>query len=163
MTPNRKYFTGVIVLGLLPLFAFVTPARAGVGPSTWCADGAGTETPIISSPITLNLETGTGPDLNICYSTTAVGSNAVAVSGGRLSIGAGSGRVLCEPDTSSTLMQVLCEVDSDTIRVRLTVQGDTYDIGVMYTMLDTLVCLRSATVFTPTGSVGPYDIGVCTP
>lgn len=161
MTTHKRYLRGAVVLGLLAASAFVGPAHAGVGPSTWCADGAGTETPIISSPVTLNVETGTGPDVNICYSTTAVGNGAVAVTGGRLSIGVGSGRVLCEPDTSPQLVHVVCEVDSNTIRITLTVQGDTYDIGISYAFLDDVFCLRDVVVTTPTGSTQPLDIGAC--
>ncbi len=155
---NRGNILGAAVLALLSVLSFAGPARAGIGPSTWCDDGAGTETPIISDPVTFNIETGTGPDVNICYSTTEAGDGSVAVTGGRLSVTLGTGGIVCEPDTSPALVTVDCAVDINTVRVTLTVQGDT--IGIEFD-IDDVVCLRDVVVTTPTGSTSPLDIGAC--
>jgi hypothetical protein len=60
----------VAALGAVALLA--TPAHAGTGSSTRCSDGTGSETPVLTSPVTVGIETQ-GNVLILCYGTGATG------------------------------------------------------------------------------------------
>jgi hypothetical protein len=128
-----------------------------------CSDGEDTEFPILGTPITLALEVDSATAyLNICYSTTPEDSGAPAATGGRVQINLmPSPSAVCLPDSSPILLGASCEVDADTIRVVLVVQGEPIAVGIGYGSVDSVICLRDVVVTTPTGPTEPVDVGVC--
>jgi hypothetical protein len=162
-----------IVLALV-LAGGAAPAEAGQGASEVCDDdiAAGTEVPLVHNPITFDLEGGiTGTTyLQVCYSTTAYGSDAPAVTGGMIQVDVGRGRVVCVPDSSSIVVAVTCSTDDAdpasagsqvTVTVRIQEDTTTVPVGAEAGVPGSPACLRGFTVFGPTGQVGPFNVGIC--
>jgi hypothetical protein len=163
MTTHKRYLRGVVVLGLLALTTLASPASAGQGASTFCSNEhttGGTEVPIEETVVTVAVEAGLDY-LQICYSTTPVGSGNTGATGGWVEVDLTPGRVTCTPDTSPIVVGLGCEVDANTARVTVLVQSVPITVGVEYAFLDSVVCLRQVVVTTPTGSTPPLDIGAC--
>jgi hypothetical protein len=166
-------FVGVLVLSILP-----NVAHAGTGVSTHCSDGitgpngSSTEIHIVNNPVTFNVEVAPSQTgLLICYSTTPYGSTAPAVTGGYIGVHpAGPSPVWCTQDTSPVVLGIDCVLRDDeptspgrTLEVTIRFQTWTYRLvaGVELSPPAVVACLDDAVFFTPTGNVGPVDIGVC--
>ena len=168
--------TVALVMAALPLWA--PGAVAGQGWSDDCSDGQtkpGTEVPILTTPVTFGLEAGQaeGTYVQVCYSTTPEGSSATGVAGGIIEV-----RVLddehlgCQEDSSPTLVGAHClthDPNPSSIGQTFSASFRVQDFDVVITQtgaelgqIDSLVCLRGFTVFTPAGVVGPVDLGACT-
>lgn len=166
-----------LLAGVLPVWA--PGAVAGEGRSDDCTDGSvkpgGTEVPIVTSPVTLNVEAGAenGGYVQLCYSTTAEGSGSTAVTGGIIETfpSPNTGHVACHDDTSPTLIGITCETPdpnpastgltySASVRVQDTEVGIA-PTGVELGQLDSVVCLRDVAAYTPVGNTEPVDVGVC--
>jgi hypothetical protein len=160
---------------LLSLGLAGVPAHAGQGASQLCNDGIGpgTEIPIVSTPVTLHLEiSATSPAyLQVCYSTTSVGSTAPTVTGGEIAVYdiTGNAWVFCAPD-NTTVLAVSCDrLDANPaspgyklsfgIRAQETVVN--VDLGAEVGQLGAPACLRGLTVWVAAGQLGPFNVGVC--
>lgn len=166
-----------MLVAAVPLWA--PGAAAGQGWSDDCTDGqtkpGGTEIPILTSPVTFNLEAGDadGTYVQVCYSTTPEGSGSTAVTGGIVEVRVfDDEHVGCHYDDSPTLVGVHCLTHDpnpssigQTFSAAFRIQDTDVVIsqtGAELGQLDSLVCLRGLTVFTPAGIVGPVDVGACT-
>lgn len=176
-----RRLTGCVTIALfaaaLPVWA--PGAVAGEGWSEGCTDGStkpgGTEIPIVSSPVTLNLEAGVdnGGYVQVCYSTTAEGSSAPAVTGGMVETFPApyTGHIACHDDDSPTLVAIECQTQdpnpsSTGLTYSASVHAQDLEVGIAPTgaelgQLDSVVCLRDVAVYTPVGSTGPVDLGAC--
>lgn len=169
--------TVALLMAAVPLGA--PGAVAGIGWSDDCTDGqtkpGGTEIPILTSPVTFNLEAGDadGTYVQVCYSTTAEGSGSTAITGGIVEVRVfDDEHVGCHWDDSPTLVGVHClmqDPNSSSIGQTFTAAFRVQDVDVVITQtgaelgqLDALVCLRDMTVYSPAGNIGPVDVGACT-
>ncbi len=172
----RRMLRWSALVALVGLVATAGRADAGQGASQWCSDntpiGAAQEIHVIDDPVTFNLEVGTAPQyMIVCYSTTPFGSGAPAVTGGHVFVDLANGTANCQPDVSTTVFEVQCQVaDPDpgspgkrvTINVRF--QGTTtgtVTAGVEVGTFGAPACFRGFTIFAPTTTVGPHNVGVC--
>jgi hypothetical protein len=123
--------------------------------------------PIVDTLVTVGLEAGPTPYVQLCFSTTPKGNGGGAVVGGWVEVFLGPdpyGR--CDRDTSPMVVGVDCRMlvsdggtPSRTLGVTVTLQ-DTTSIG-FGAEVDDVACLRGATLTTPAGTAGPFDVGVC--
>jgi hypothetical protein len=169
--------TMALLLAALPVWA--PGAIAGQGWSDDCTDGntkpGGTEIPILTSPVTFNLEAGDadGTYVQVCYSTTAEGSGATAVTGGIVEVRVfDDEHIGCHYDDSPVLVGAHClmqDPNPSSVGQTFTAAFRVQDVDIVITQtgaelgqVDSLVCLRGFTVYTPAAVVGPADVGVCT-
>jgi hypothetical protein len=103
-----------IAAAVLTAGTFLTPAHAGTGASAFCFDGNHTDIPVLSSPITLGVETGTNAGdtwVTVCYATSEVGYPGAHTTGGFAKILVrpdGSGWFQCSPDANAYVLYLSC-------------------------------------------------------
>lgn len=112
-----RTLTAVLGATLTANVLIAAPAHAGTGASPYCFDGTWTDVPILSSPMTVGVETHAGPDgtwITVCYATSEVGFGGGQITGGfakvYVSPSGASGHVQCQPDTNPAVAPVSCVV-----------------------------------------------------
>ena len=160
----------LVVTVLSTLLVFAPTAEAGTGPSQECTNGvtywAGMEIPLIQAPITLNLEGGTSGSLFhliACYSTTPNGDTGPALAGGSIWFAGENSNLICRQDANTTV-GMGCVVGwggGVIVVVDPRVQSTSLPIGISFSAITGPACIRDVVVYTPTGPIGPHNVGVC--
>jgi hypothetical protein len=103
-----------LVAAFTALVFFAPAADAGTGESGYCFDGGWTDVPILTTPVTLGVETHVDSGrawIAVCYATSPLGFGGAQVTGGlaKIYVGTdGSGFVQCRPDANPYVLELAC-------------------------------------------------------